>query len=97
MSTTLFPSDTLFSQRMLKAEGLYFGRLDGLWGPLTEKAANDFEHLSGELAKKYGTFDLRTEINIKTLTLRAQQQARQFMVRVRQDISDVIPSKGYHH
>ena len=59
---------------MLKAEGLYAGALDGIWGPLTEKAANDFEQQSRRLASEYGSFDPRTENNITTLTFRAQQQ-----------------------
>ena len=79
MSTTLFPDDTLYTQRMLKAEGLYTSALDGIWGPLTEKAANDFDQQSLKIAREYGTFDPRTERNIHTLTLRAQQQAREFM------------------
>ncbi len=76
MSTTLFPKDTLFTQRMLKAEGLYTGALDGIWGPLTEKAANEFDRQSREIAEEYGTFDPRTERIIYTLSLHAQQQAR---------------------
>ena len=71
MSTTLFPKDTLFTQRMLKAEGLHTGALDGKWGPLTEKAANIFDLQSREIAREYGTFDPRTERNIASLSLRA--------------------------
>ena len=89
MSTTLFPNDTLFSQRMLKAEGLYTGTLDSIWGPLTEQAANLFEQQSRRLASEYGNFDPRTETNITTLTLRAQQQARQFMTSVLKEVTGV--------
>jgi peptidoglycan LD-endopeptidase CwlK len=94
MSTTLFPNDTLFSQRMLKAEGLYTGALDSIWGPLTEQAANIFEHKSRKLAKEHGSFDPRTENNINTLTLAAQQQARQFMTRVLKEIPGVKVISG---
>jgi len=83
MSTTLFPNDTLFTQRMLKVEGLYTGRLDGIWGPLTEQAANEFELLSEKVAEEYGRFDQRTETNIRTLTLQAQKEARKFMNRIK--------------
>jgi len=89
MSTTLFPNDTLYTQRMLKAEGLYTGALDGIWGPLTEKAANDFDLQSREIAREYGSFDPRTERNITSLSLRAQQQARQFMSRVLKTVPGV--------
>ncbi len=92
MSTTLFPDDTLFTQRLLKAEGLYTGSLDGIWGPLTEKAANAFEQQSREIAAQYGTFDLRSEQNIATLSLHAQQQARQFMTRVQRAMQDHRPA-----
>lgn len=87
MSAPLFPADTLFTQRMLKAEGLYTGALDGIWGPLTEQAANAFARRSLELKQQYGSFDPRTESNIYTLTLRSQKEARQFMSRVRQHFS----------
>jgi hypothetical protein len=43
MSTTLFPNDILFTQCMLKSEGLYTGALNGIWGALTEKSANAFD------------------------------------------------------
>jgi len=67
---------------MLKAEDLYQGNLDGIWGPLTERAADRFHALSFEIAEEHGRFDPRTESNILTLTLHAQQQARQFMARI---------------
>ncbi len=92
MSTTLFPNDILFTQRMLKAEGLYTGALDGIWGPLSEKAANAFDQQSRKTAAKYGTFDLRSEQNIATLSLNTQQEARQFMTRVQGAMSERIPS-----
>ena len=92
MSTTLFPNDILFTQRMLKAEGLYTGALDGIWGPLTEKAANAFDQQSRKIAAKHGTFDLRSEQNIAPLSLNAQQEAREFMTRVQRAMSERSPS-----
>jgi peptidoglycan L-alanyl-D-glutamate endopeptidase CwlK len=82
MSSRLFADDVLFFQRLLKSEGLYTKKLDGIWGPYTEKAANEFEELSNQLQKEIMTFDFRTEKNIRTLALSAQQQARIFMKKV---------------
>ncbi len=93
MSATLFPEDTLFIQRMLKAEDLYHGSLDSIWGPLTEQAAKRFHEISADIAQKYGTFDPRSEKNIKTLTLHTQKQARQFMARIYTTTTDVSVGK----
>jgi len=82
MSARLFADDVLFFQRLLKSEGLYTKELDGIWGPFTEKAANDFEALSNLLQKDIMAFDFRTEKNIRTLALSAQKQARIFMKKV---------------
>ena len=82
MNTTLFPDDILFTQRILKAEGMYRGELDGIWGPLTEEGATAFNRKSLAIAEQRGCFDLRSEGNIATLSLDTQQQARQFMSRV---------------
>lgn len=82
MSARLFPDDVLFFQRLLKSEGLYTKELDGMWGPFTEKAADDFEKLSDLLQEEIMGFDFRTEQNIRTLSLAAQKQARLFMKRV---------------
>ncbi|HEB69259.1 MAG TPA: peptidase M15 [Desulfobulbus sp.] len=82
MSARLFPDDILFFQRLLKVEGLYTGELDGLWGPLTEKAAAGFESLSDQIQSETSPFDFRTEKNIRTLVLSAQREARIFMAKV---------------
>jgi peptidoglycan L-alanyl-D-glutamate endopeptidase CwlK len=82
MSARLFADDVLFFQRLLKSEGLYTKELDGIWGPYTEKAANDFEALSNLLQEEIMAFDFRTEKNIRTLALTAQKQARIFMKKV---------------
>lgn len=79
MSSPLFKSDTLYVQRLLKSCGLYAGRLDGSFGPLTSKAEADFEKAYDAAGKKYGYFDLRTEGVIATLLPAAQIKARQFM------------------
>ena len=82
MSTRLFPDDVLFFQRLLKAEGLYEKKLDGIWGQFTEKAANKFEELSEEIKEEIAEFDFRTEKNIRTLALVAQREVRIFLRKV---------------
>lgn len=76
MSFKLFSADVLFFQRLLRAEGLYLGKLDGDWGPNTEKAANLFLNKSEQLKQQYGSFDVRTESCLATLSTLAQQHAR---------------------
>lgn len=79
MSERLFKDDILFLQRLLKSSGLYTGKLDGIWGPKTEAAVNAFENKSTAIAAELGVFDIRTEMNIYTLHLAAQREARIFM------------------
>jgi len=76
MSAQLFADDILFFQRLLKAQGLYDGDLDGVWGPQTEAAQTAFETQSAEIAAALGTFDTRSEKNIQTLQLKTQRAAR---------------------
>lgn len=82
MSYRLFIDDVLFFQRLLRAEGLYSDRLDGYWGPNTERAAQEFERRSEIIRQKTQTFDARSERNISTLSLRAQEEARQSLDRI---------------
>lgn len=82
MSARLFRDDVVFYQRLLKAEGLYRKRLDGIWGRFTERASNKFEKLSEQIREQTWEFDARTEDNISTLALAAQREARVFMGRV---------------
>jgi peptidoglycan L-alanyl-D-glutamate endopeptidase CwlK len=82
MSERLFKDDVVFLQRLLKSAGLYAGRIDGVWGPKTDAAVNTFEARSAQIAVLLGTFDARTERNIQTLHLRAQEAARAFMTAV---------------
>jgi peptidoglycan L-alanyl-D-glutamate endopeptidase CwlK len=71
--------DILFLQRLLKSQGLYTGRLDGSWGPKTEAAVVESDSRANQLAARLGTFDARSEPNIRTLHLRAQEAARIFL------------------
>jgi peptidoglycan L-alanyl-D-glutamate endopeptidase CwlK len=81
MSDRLFGEDVLFFQRLLKSEGFYRGALDGLWGAISEAASNAFDTEYEKLRHRLGTFDRRTEQKISTLSIRAQQEAREFMAR----------------
>ncbi len=82
MSAHLFPDDVLFFQRLLRAEGLYLGDLDGDWGPLTEQAATDFEAAAQAIRQQSRSFDARSESNITTLSLKAQHVARRMLGRI---------------
>jgi peptidoglycan LD-endopeptidase CwlK len=79
MSAPLTREDVLFTQRLLKSQGLYTGRLDGSWGPKTEAANNAADARSQQIAAQFGTFDSRSEGNIRTLNLKAQETARIFL------------------
>lgn len=82
MSARLFTDDILFFQRILKAEGLYAGKLDGNWGPKTEAAAQAFMQKSEQIKAASRTFDIRSESCLSSLALIAQKQARIFLGRL---------------
>jgi peptidoglycan L-alanyl-D-glutamate endopeptidase CwlK len=63
----------------LSACGYYKGTLDGKWGKHTDDADKAFTADSEKLGQKHGTFDSRSEKNIATLHIKAQDLARQFM------------------
>jgi peptidoglycan L-alanyl-D-glutamate endopeptidase CwlK len=76
MTAHLFADDILFYQRLLKAQGLYQGELDGQWGPKCEAAQAELETQAAALVASHGAFDTRSETNLRTLLLRAQAAAR---------------------
>lgn len=78
MSRHLFGDDVTFHQRLLKAQGLYGGTLDGRWGSLTEAADREFEQRGAQLASA-GMFDPRSERLIAGLHLKAQAVARRLL------------------
>jgi peptidoglycan L-alanyl-D-glutamate endopeptidase CwlK len=78
MSRYLFGDDVTFHQRLLKAQGLYRGALDGLWGPMTEAADHEFERRGAQLWE-LGVFEARSERVISGLHLRAQAGARKLL------------------
>ena len=83
MSEHLFADDVLFLQRFLKSGGLYAGKLDGVWGPLTDAGHEAFLAQSDAIAAELGRFDGRSERLIASLHLPAQRSARGFLARVR--------------
>jgi peptidoglycan L-alanyl-D-glutamate endopeptidase CwlK len=76
MSDPLSAEDVLFVQRILKVQGLYGGALDGKWGSKTEAGQAAYEAQTDAIAAMLGTFDARSERNIRTLLLSAQKAAR---------------------
>ncbi|HVR40235.1 MAG TPA: M15 family metallopeptidase [Thermoanaerobaculia bacterium] len=79
MTAPLSKAEILFQQRLLKAQGIYDGKLDGAWGPKTEAAVTEAEARADQLAGQLGTFDTRSEGRIRTLHLEAQRAARVFL------------------
>ncbi|HEY5804156.1 MAG TPA: M15 family metallopeptidase [Lysobacter sp.] len=82
MSQRLFPDDVLFTQRLLRAQSLYAGRLDGRWGPLTEAASLEFERQTDAIRSQSREFDARSEVQLLTLLLPAQRAARASLSRM---------------
>lgn len=79
MSLRLSRDEVLEFQRLRRAEGLYAGRLDGRWGPVTEAAARAFDAGAAALRERHGVLDARSESQLAGLLLPAQAAARVFM------------------
>lgn len=77
MSAQFFHDDILFLQRFLSCCGFYGGDLDGLYGPKTSAAEAAFDQTSATIAAQAGSFDARSETNIRSLQIKAQPLARQ--------------------
>ena len=82
MSQLLFEEDVVFYQRLLKCMGYYQARIDGDWGPKTNRADTEFENDAQTLRDQFGESDPRTERHIRTLHIKAQEAARVFMQSV---------------
>ncbi len=78
MSRQLFGDDVIFHQRLLKAQGLYGGTVDGRWGPQTEAADAEFERRGAGL-RALGEFEARSERVLAGLHLTAQAAARRLL------------------
>lgn len=83
MAKRLFGDDVVEFQRLLKTAGLLEGKVDGVWGPETDRAATEFEKFYRAAKAAVGAFDLRSEAAIMTLLPRAQELARQTLKTIR--------------
>ncbi|MEY2497292.1 MAG: peptidoglycan LD-endopeptidase CwlK [Verrucomicrobiota bacterium] len=82
--STLFSPDSVFLQRFLSSGGFYKGDLDGLIGPKSRAALGEFEIDTQQIADELGSFDKRTEVNIRTMLIPTQRAARKFMKTIAQ-------------
>ncbi len=72
--------DTRALQGVLKADGLYTGRIDGIHGPKTAAALAQLKAGTAELRKQY-LLDSRSEANLATCGLKLQRIVRRWMVQ----------------
>jgi len=79
MSSQLFADDIRFYQRILRLAGHYDDEIDGVWGEHTEAGDQAFQAECDAIRTQLGTFDPRTEANIRTLLPETQRAARRFL------------------
>lgn len=94
MSKPLQKSEILFRQRVLSCCGLYTAKLDGIWGPITDSANVSFEDRSEALASQFGELDPRSERNIRSLRLKAQELCRRSILAIRAEGLDARVISG---
>lgn len=94
MSHPLTREEILFRQRILSCSGLYTRDLDGLWGRFTDDADQEFFTRCDAIAGATHRFDERSERNIRTLRLDAQQLCRKSLMRIRTAIPDARVISG---
>ena len=83
MSARLFTDDVLFLQRLLSCCGLYAGSLNGTYDAKTSTAEATFDQRCQAIAAAEGSFDPRSEKNIRGLRLDAQALARRSLKALR--------------
>lgn len=81
MSYRLWRQDVLFLQRLLVASGFDPGELDGIWGPRTNAAEQEFLEQAAKVRENFPQIDSRTDRNIESLILPVHHHARSFMQR----------------
>ena len=79
----MFPDDVLFEQRLLSCCGFYTHRLDGEYGTHTNDAEAAFDLRCEAIAATEGSFDARSEANIRSLRTDAQPFARRSLNALR--------------
>jgi peptidoglycan L-alanyl-D-glutamate endopeptidase CwlK len=84
MSAHLFSDDILFYQRVLSVAGFYNGALNGQWTAAVDAADQAFAAEFADVASELGTFDTRSEGNIRTQLPQTQRAARGFLERAKQ-------------
>jgi peptidoglycan L-alanyl-D-glutamate endopeptidase CwlK len=88
MSARLFSDDILFYQRLLSVAGLYSGARNGKWSAAVDAADQAFAAEFDAIARDLGTFDPRSEGNIRTLLPGTQKAARAFLTRAQAKFTD---------
>ena len=83
MSSPLLREDVLYFQRFLSCCGLYSGKLDGKWGPITNAADQAFDQQCETIAGQVTIFDRRSERNIRSLLTPVQKLAREALRAIR--------------
>lgn len=77
MSMQLFHQDILFLQRLLRSAGFYQGKLDGIYGPKTSKAEEEFIFRTSTIEAGIGVLpNVASETAIYSLHPEAQRAAR---------------------
>jgi peptidoglycan LD-endopeptidase CwlK len=84
VSSGLAADDVIFLQRLLRADGLYRAQPNGEFDVATDEALTQFDKRSAQIRDELGTFDLRSETAIYSLSLRAQREARLCLHRLTQ-------------
>lgn len=78
----MITKDLKFLQMFLSSAELYKGKIDGIWGPKTDKAHEDFHNISDSLVR-ICPCDVTSEKYIKTLLPKAQEMCRKMMLMIK--------------
>jgi peptidoglycan L-alanyl-D-glutamate endopeptidase CwlK len=82
-------NDIIYLQRSLRFFGFYDGEIDGLYGPITTKAVENFHSKSFYIKSEIGQFDPISEKHIITLHPKLQELSRRFLLKANYlDIAD---------
>lgn len=79
MSAPIFAADTLSSQRLYACAGFYSGKLDGVWGPKTDAAADEWEDDFRARQERFGEHHPRTEACLRTVLPATQELLRMLL------------------
>jgi peptidoglycan L-alanyl-D-glutamate endopeptidase CwlK len=79
MSAPIFAADVLSSQRLYSCAGFYAGKLDGVWGPKTDAAADAWEQDFRGRRDRFDEQHQRTEGALRTVLPAAQELLRRLL------------------